>query len=45
MQKGDVFRTESDITNAKKIIGYNPKICLKNGLEEQIKYLENQNIN
>jgi nucleoside-diphosphate-sugar epimerase len=44
MQKGDVLRTESDITNAKKIIGYNPKISLVDGIKKQIQYIKNQNI-
>lgn len=39
-QKGDVKRTESDITNAKKIIDYFPKINVFEGLTNQIKWMK-----
>jgi nucleoside-diphosphate-sugar epimerase len=37
-EKGDVKETNADISKAKKILGYRPKIDLKEGLNEQIKY-------
>ena len=39
-QKGDVFRTEADIKMASKIIGYKPKISLKEGLIKQIELIK-----
>jgi nucleoside-diphosphate-sugar epimerase len=39
-QKGDVFRTEADIKMASKIIGYKPKISLKEGLMKQIELIK-----
>ncbi len=39
-QKGDVKRTESDITNAKKIINYFPKINVFEGLTNQINWMK-----
>ena len=45
MQKGDVLKTESDITNAKRNIGYDPKISIDDGIEKQIQYIKNQNMN
>ena len=39
-QKGDVKRTESDITNAKKIINYFPKINVFEGLTNQIDWMK-----
>lgn len=39
---GDVFTTYADISKAKKIIGFDPKISIKDGLEKFIKwYKEN----
>ncbi len=38
-QNGDVFKTESDITKAKKILNYEPKISIRNGLEKQIQWI------
>lgn len=36
-QKGDVDKTKTDISKAKKILNYSPKTSLKQGLEEQVK--------
>ena len=37
---GDVNRTEADITKAKKLIGFKPKISLKEGLEFQCEFVK-----
>jgi UDP-glucuronate 4-epimerase len=34
LQKGDVLVTSADITKAKKLLGYNPKTSLKEGVKE-----------
>ena len=38
-QKGDVFHTFADISKAKKLLNYQPKIGLKKGLEKEITWL------
>ena len=37
---GDVNRTEADISKAKKLIGFKPKISLKEGLEFQYEFVK-----
>ena len=38
-QKGDVDVTHSDISKAKKILNYNPKVSIEQGLENQFEWL------
>tara|TARA_B100000029_G_scaffold475233_1_gene518318 strand:- start:457 stop:1428 length:972 start_codon:yes stop_codon:yes gene_type:complete len=38
--EGDVNRTEADISKAKKLIGFKPKISLKEGLEFQCEFVK-----
>jgi len=38
--KGDVKHTEADETKIKKLLGYEPEVGLKEGLEREIKWLE-----
>ena len=40
-QKGDVRKTEADISKANKIIEYNPKINLVEGITKQIEWMKN----
>ena len=45
MQPGDVDRTYADISKAKTLIGYEPKITFKEGIENFVKwYKENKNL-
>ena len=37
-QKGDVKHTQADISKAKKILNYKPKITLRNGLVKELDY-------
>lgn len=39
-EKGDVEHTYADITKAKKLLGYNPKVKLKEGLEKEIEWIK-----
>ena len=39
-QKGDVDRTEADLTRAREWLGYHPKTPLREGLSAQIEWLE-----
>lgn len=39
-QKGDVQHTWADISKAKKILGYEPKVKIKEGLTEEVKWLQ-----
>ncbi len=41
-QKVDVLKTESDITDAKEVIRFEPKIKLIEGLFKQISWVKNQ---
>jgi UDP-glucose 4-epimerase len=38
-QKGDVRHTLADVTRARRLIGYNPRIQLKNGLRAEYEWL------
>ena len=38
MQPGDVERTYADISKAKELIGYEPKISFQKGIENFIKW-------
>lgn len=38
MQPGDVNKTVSDITKARKLLGYNPKVCFKEGIKKFIEW-------
>ena len=38
MQPGDLYRTLSDISKAKKLIGYNPKTSFKEGIENFVEW-------
>lgn len=40
VQKGDVKHTLADISRAKKLLGYNPKVKLKDGLREEYEWLK-----
>ncbi|MCI8641831.1 MAG: SDR family NAD(P)-dependent oxidoreductase [Clostridia bacterium] len=45
MQPGDVERTYADISKAKKLIGYNPKVSFKTGINNFVNwYKENQEL-
>ena len=45
MQLGDVERTYADISKAKKLIGYNPKVSFKTGINNFVNwYKENQEL-
>jgi len=37
---GDVLRTESDISKARKLIDYKPKTSIKDGIEKQFEYVK-----
>ena len=37
-QPGDVDRTFADVSKAKKLIGYNPKISFKEGIENFVEW-------
>lgn len=39
MQKGDVYRTAADISKAKELLGYEPKVPFKEGIKEFISWL------
>jgi nucleoside-diphosphate-sugar epimerase len=39
---GDVFRTWADISQAKKLLGYKPKVGFEEGLRKTVKYMEAQ---
>ena len=41
LQKGDVLKTFSDITKIKKEYNFKPKIRLKEGLKNYIKWFKN----
>ena len=38
MQKGDVSRTFSDIEKAKKLLGYNPQVSVREGIKNFIEW-------
>lgn len=42
MQKGDVFKTYSDITKAKKLLNWNPEIDFEKGLHKFIEFIRSQ---
>lgn len=45
MQPGDVDRTYADITKAKQLIGYAPKTCFKQGIQNFVNwYLKNKDL-
>lgn len=39
---GDVFRTRADISRAKKLLGYRPKVSFEVGLRKTVKHMESQ---
>lgn len=39
---GDVFRTWADISQAKKLLGYRPKVGFEEGLRKTVKYMQSQ---
>jgi len=41
-QSGDVERTYADISKANKLLGYSPKISIKDGIEKFVKWYLNQ---
>ena len=45
MQPGDVERTYADVTKARKLIGYEPKVSFEEGIEKYINWLINSNMN
>ncbi len=42
MQKGDVFKTSSDISHAQKLLGYFPKTTFSEGIRKFIQWKNNQ---
>jgi UDP-glucuronate 4-epimerase len=38
MQKGDVMITYCDTSKAKKLLGYDPKVTLRDGIKEFVKW-------
>jgi len=38
VQKGDVEHTHADINKAKNLLGYNPKVCIEEGIERFVKW-------
>jgi UDP-glucuronate 4-epimerase len=38
MQKGDVYKTYSDLTLLESIIGFRPKTSLRDGISEFVKW-------
>ena len=43
MQPGDVERTYADITKAKRIIGYEPKISFEQGIKYFVEWYKKKN--
>lgn len=43
LRKGDVFRTNADLTRARKLLGFKPEIEFFKGLEITVKYFKEQN--
>jgi len=43
-RRGEIMRSYSDISKAKNLLGYKPKINLDKGLEETWKWFYNKNI-
>ena len=43
MQPGDVDRTYADITKANKLLGYNPSITFKEGIEKFVLWYKENN--
>lgn len=41
MQLGDVDRTYADITKAKELIGYEPKVTFEDGIRNFVKWYKN----
>lgn len=41
-QKGDVKHTYADISKARKILGYEPKIKIEDGLRKEIEWIKNE---
>ena len=39
MQKGDVYRTAADLSKAKKLLGYSPKVPFKKGIKQFVEWL------
>jgi len=39
MQKGDVYRTAADLSKAKKLLGYSPKVSFKKGIKQFVEWL------
>ena len=39
-QAGDVPRTFADLSKAKELLGYEPKVCLRDGIESYVEYLK-----
>ena len=37
---GDIKHSLADISNAKKFLGYNPKVCFEEGLEKTVEYFK-----
>jgi UDP-glucuronate 4-epimerase len=45
MQPGDVLLTNADLTKSRKLLGYDPKVKIEEGMEKFIAwYLENKNL-
>jgi len=42
-RRGDVFKTQADLSNSRKFLGYFPKIDFLKGLELTIEYFKNKN--
>ena len=44
MQAGDVNKTVSDITKARKLLGYNPKTSFKDGIKRFVEWRKNETV-
>jgi len=43
-QKGDVRDTYADITKAKKLLGYNPRVSIEEGLRQEVNWIKNSGV-
>lgn len=43
-RKGEIKRNYSDITKARKIIGFNPQIVIRDGIREAYEWFQTRNV-
>jgi UDP-glucose 4-epimerase len=43
-QKGDVRDTYADIAKAKKLLGYNPRVSIEEGLRQEVNWIKNSGV-